>query len=168
MNKISFIILNLFISSNLFVFIYINGLIWLLGKQTSFWENFIQLNSLSEFLFIAGCPLILLGLYWIFKINILIFIDKFSKKNSYTYDFFSKFRLDKDFRKKIILTAFFFDMMFILIMGVYYLHRDNFYSITDITNTLIKNILVALGYYILFGMGSLISFLSYNKWIKKH
>ena len=168
MNKISFIILNLFISSNVFIFIYINVLTWLLESPKPFWRNFIQPNSLSEFLFIAGCPLILLGLYWIFKINILIFIDKFSKKNSYTYDFFSKLRLDKDFRKKIILTVFILDMIFIWLLSHIFLGGEYFTTIKEIIFVYIKVFFIAVGYYILFGMGSLISFLSYNKWIKKH
>lgn len=160
MNKPTFIGINLVLSSGILMLPIVNLIIWLFFTDiNSTWMKYIPPNSLLEILVLLGIPLALTALFWFFKIFLFFLIDKFSKKDSFSYKVFYNMRTDKNFRKKALIYAFLSDMIFVLVQSIFLSYNFN--------ESYFKTIHTMFLYWLIFGMGVFLCYLSYAHWAKR-
>ncbi len=134
MNKFGFLFLNFVLSSNilkypLFFFVFL-----IIGTDHPYLFKFFPDNFFFSALIVFGIPLLVLVSYILFKIFIFIILYEKTKKDSYLYKFFERFKNDDDFQENVLIKAMFSDIMFFiveaLVLYLINLKADSLYSKT--------------------------------------
>ena len=156
MNKASFILFNLLISSNLlFVFL-------LLTFLYIFLMFYSLINGLEPFGLAIWISLFFVFFVWIFKVLIFIILSQIKHKDTYMSQFFERIKNERKYKFKVVLYALLSDFLCIFIIPVCLCIIKK----TSIVDLLFFNILGSL----LWGGGVTLSYLSLIIWykIKKH
>ena len=152
MNKASFILFNLLISSNLlFVFL-------LLTFLYIFLMFYSLINGLEPFGLAIWISLFFVFFVWIFKVLIFIILSQIKHKDTYMSQFFERIKNERKYKFKVVLYALLSDFLCIFIIPVCLCIIKK----TSIVDLLFFNILGSL----LWGGGVTLSYLSLIIWFK--
>ena len=152
MNKASFILFNLLISSNLlFVFL-------LLTFLYIFLMFYSLINGLEPFGLAIWISLFFVFFVWIFKVLIFIILSQIKHKDTYMAQFFERIKNERKYKFKVVLYALLSDFLCIFIIPVCLCIIKK----TSIVDLLFFNILGSL----LWGGGVTLSYLSLIIWFK--
>ena len=112
MNKVSFILFNLLISSNLlFVFL-------LVTIFYVFLVFYSLINGLEPFGLAIWISLFFVFFVWIFKVLIFIILSQIKHKDTYMAQFFERIKNERKYKFKIVLYALLSDFLCIFIIPV--------------------------------------------------
>ena len=152
MNKASFILFNLLISSNLlFDFL-------LLTFLSVFLVFYSLINGLEPFGLAIWISLFFVFFVWIFKVLIFIILSQIKHKDTYMAQFFERIKNERKYKFKIVLYALLSDFLCIFIIPVCLCIIKK----TSIVDLLFFNILGS----VLWGGGVTLSYLSLIIWYK--
>ncbi len=161
MNKFSFLILNIIMGSNLLkypIFIMIFFL-WIMGDGIN-----LAISSSNWFKIVSFCSAALFLCFWILKIFIFIFLFKKSKKGTYAYDFFRKFRDDEKFQDNIMLKSLLSDTLFFTLEAIiFFVIRLLSESDAEFFNFIAGTFIV----WLITGTGTLLNYFSLSLWLNR-
>ncbi len=152
MNKASFILFNLLISSNL-LFVFLLVTIFYI-----FLMFYSLINGLEPFGLAIWISLFFVFFVWIFKVLIFIILSQIKHKDAYMTQFFERIKNERKYKFKVVLYALLSDFLCIFIIPVCLCIIKK----TSIVDLLFFNILGSL----LWGGGVTLSYLSLIIWFK--
>ncbi len=145
MRQLSFILLNLIMSTNLPIWIILN------------WNYILNVGDSIDIMAYTGIAYILFSIFYgIFKLEIFSFFVKYSQFFKYASKFLNNIRCNKKLRNNVLISVFIVDMLFLAMN--YFAFKNLGWNIK------------ALPFIYLFSLGgALISYLSFlvTPWIEK-
>lgn len=162
MNKVSFILFNLLISSNLlFGFL-------LLTFLYVFLVFYSLINGLEPFGLAIWISLFFVFFVWIFKILIFIILSQIKHKDTYMTQFFERIKNERKYKFKVVLYALLSDFLCIFLTPIMETFIFNIFP--DNSSTYRDFFFSNIVSFFLWGGGVTLSYLSLIIWfkIRKH
>ncbi len=161
MNKFSFLILNLIMGTNILKYpmIIMIYLLWVIGDEIN-----LKISLTIWFAIIGICSGVIYISFWLLKTFIFIILYKKGKKDSYTYNFFEKFKNNEEFQDNVLSKSLLFDVFFFTLeAAIIYLMKSPLEPIKEIPNCLFLTLIL----WLITGTGTLLSYFSLSFWLIK-